>query len=122
MTDVSQEGTVKAMLLCACGGLLILFGSGCDSGPSVQTGKKVADDVVVTIDNPDFLQSGVNLPPSQTKWNGPMAREIDTSPNGVAVSNGDFVVRTSQGDGAAKSNGVSVFPSVGNEDLWARPP
>ena len=85
---------------CVCA-LLAIIGTGC-TGPSVSTGKKVGDDTVVTIDNPDFLQSGVDLPPSQTKWNGPMAREIDTNPNGVLVSNGDFVVRTSQGDGPAK--------------------
>lgn len=108
-----------ARLVCLCG-LLVIFEIGC-SGPSVQSGKKVGDDIIVTIDNPDFFQSGVKLVPSETRWNGAMARDIDTSPNGVSVSNGDFVVRTSLGDGTAKSNGVSVFPSIGGEDLWARP-
>jgi hypothetical protein len=109
--------------LVAClsiGTFLIAYGCG-NSGPSVQTGKKVNDDMVVMLDNPDFTESAVKLAPAQTKWNGTMAREIDTTSGGVSVTNGDFVVRTWQGDGPAKSNGTSVFPAVGNEDLWARP-
>src|SRR5262249_745029 len=112
-------GSMGERLVCLCG-LLVIFEIGC-SGPSVQSGKKVGDDIIVTIDNPDFFQSGVKLVPSETRWNGAMARDIDTSPNGVSVSNGDFVVRTSLGHGTAKSNGVSAFPSIGGGDLWARP-
>lgn len=101
---------------------LLLIAYGCaNPGPSVQTGKRVNDDVVVTLDNPDFMEVGVALKPAQTKWNGTMAREIDTTPGGVSVANGDFVVRTWRGDGPAKSNGTSVFPAVGDEDLPARP-
>ncbi len=112
---------VNRLIAClSIGTILIAYGCG-NPGPSVQTGKKVNDDVVVTLDNPDFTELSVGLTPAQTKWNGTMAREIDTTSAGVSNTNGDFVVRTSQGDGPAKSNGVSVLPAVGNEDLWARP-
>ncbi len=102
------------------GMFLIAYGCG-NSGPSVQTGKKVNDDFVVTLDNPDFTEVGVELTPAKTKWNGTMAREIDATSGGVSVANGDFVVRTWKGDGPAKSNGTSVFPAVADEDLPARP-
>ena len=54
-----------------------------NSGPSVQTGKKVNDDLVVTLDNPDFTELGVELTPAQTRWNGTMAREIDATSGGT---------------------------------------
>lgn len=104
----------------AVGMLLLVIG--CSSpGPILQTGVKANDDIVVTLDNPDFTQPSVELKPAQTKWNGTMAREIDATSGGVSVANGDFVVRTSKGDGPAQSNGTSLFRSVADEDLPPRP-
>lgn len=101
----------------------LLAATGCDPEPAafLQTGKQVGDDTVVTLDNPDFIQVNLPLTPAKTKWNGVMPREIDVTAHGFAVKNGDFEVRTWRGDGPAATSGVSVFGSVSNEELPARP-
>ncbi len=94
---------------------------GCSGEPQLQTGRHEGDFIVVTMDNPDFLQPSVALTPSKTKWNGMMARGIEVTLGGVAVSNGDFRLRTWGGDGSALTSGVSVFPSVRDENLPGHP-
>lgn len=94
---------------------------GCKSGPELQSGTRDWDYINVTWDNPDFTEFGVRLTPASTKWNGVMDRTIEVTPNGVAVGNGDFRLHTIGGDGPAKPNGVSVFASVGDEEIIARP-
>jgi len=86
-----------------------------------QTGRKEGDYTVVTLDNPDFTEPKVQLTPASTQWNGTMPRTITVTNSGFSVANGDFKVSTWDGDGPAKSNGVSVFRSVSDEDLPARP-
>ena len=91
------------------------------AGPEVQGGRRVGDDTVVTWDNPDFVERGVTVTQATTKWNGVMERVITVGPQGVSVSHGDFFVDTSQGDGPATPAGLSVFGSVRDEELPARP-
>ena len=86
-----------------------------------QTGRKEGDYTIVTLDNPDFTEFKVQLTPANTQWNGVMARTIEVTQSGFSVANGDFKVSTQDGDGPEKSNGISVFGSVGGEDLPARP-
>src|SRR5258708_4306621 len=81
-----------------------------------QTGIHVGDDIVVSLDNPDFTEQSVMLTPANTLWNGVLARSIDVTSQGFSVGNGDFHVETWNGDGPAKTNGVSTFASVSNEE------
>lgn len=99
----------------------LLFLVGCAQGPSVQDGKASGDFTIVNWDNPDFTEFGVKLTPANTKWNGMMDRTITVTPLGVANGNGDFRVETLNGDGPAVTSGLSVFASVRDEELPARP-
>lgn len=101
--------------------VLLLAVGGCTPVTIFQTGQHVGDDIVVSLDNPDFTEQNVILTSANTKWNGVMARSIDVTSQGFSVGNGDFQVYTWDGDGPAKSNGVSYFASVSDEELPARP-
>jgi hypothetical protein len=76
---------------------------------------------LVSWDNPDVVERGLTLTQASTKANGMVERVITVGPNGVSVSHGDFFIDTSQGDGPALPSGLSVFGSVRDEELPARP-
>jgi hypothetical protein len=116
-----MSSAMRAIGRVRVGCILLVSAAACDRGPRFQSGQHVGDDIVVRWDNPDFTEVGITLAPATTKWNGVMERTVDATPAGVVIGNGDFRVRTDLGDGPAMSSGVSVFASVREEELSARP-
>jgi hypothetical protein len=108
---------LRSVAVVAASGLL----SACDPAAFVEASTPTDAGFISSIDNPDFVQTKVDLKPVSTQWNGTMSFEIQVTSSGHQISNGDLRVITFNGDGPALPNRVSGFGSVTDERLAARP-